>query len=96
MHTRSCVRLPGGKHASAAQLCLCTLHSASEKFLDIFSVIMLEKKITDRPLERIFFLSVTVVTKDGREEMKRSRQPAHESRDILSEVQENYLFVKSY
>lgn len=32
MDTRSCVRLPGGIYASAAQHCLCTSYCANEKF----------------------------------------------------------------
>lgn len=93
MHTRSCVRLPGGVHASAARLCLCTLDGASEKFLDIlFSYDAQNHKPAS--FFFLFFMSVTVVTKHEREAMKRSRQPLHESRDlgILSEVKSTTCF----
>ena len=88
MHTRSCVRLPGGIHASAAQFCLCTLDSASKTFLDILLVRML--KITGQFL--FFFFPVTVVTKQEQEDMKRSRHASSKDPGILSEVLRIYCF----
>lgn len=86
MHTRSCVRLSGRIHASAAQLCLCMLDRANKKFFNILTVLIHKFK---NKIKKHFFLSVTVVTTYEREAMKRSRQPQYKRRDlgILSEVQ---------
>lgn len=72
--------------------CLCTIYSASEKFLDILLVTGCshsESSLLNEKKKEI--LSVTVVTKDEREALNRSRQPVQERRDP-AEVQRNICF----
>lgn len=72
--------------------CLCTIYGASEKFLDILLVTGCshsESSLLNEKKKKK--LSVTVVTKDEREALNRSRQPVQERRDP-AEVQRNICF----